>query len=77
MREGSGILNVIEVQPAESDRIDQSISLQQAGLICWLDQVKGLKWCYSVAILSDLNTFNLAQSLRQIVYFFFLFKAHD
>ena len=76
MREGSEILNEIEVQPAESDRIDQSISLQQAGLICWLDQVKGLKGCYSVAILSDLNTLNLAQSLRQTVYLFLKQRAN-
>lgn len=38
---------------------------QQAALICWSDQVRGLNgWCSS-AILSDLNTFNLA--LRQII----------
>lgn len=67
---GVGVLNVIEVQPTESDRIDVSISLQQAGLICWLDQVKGLNGCCSAAILSDLNTLNLARSLRQIVYLF-------
>lgn len=65
-----GVLNVIEVQPTESDRIDISISPQQAGLICWLDQVKGLNGCCSEAILSDLNTLNLFQSLRQIVYLF-------
>lgn len=70
MRGGSGILNVIEVQPTESNRINLSIFPQQAGLICLLDQVKGLNgWC-SAAILSDLNTLNLAQSLRQIIYLF-------
>lgn len=70
MRGGSGILNVIEVQPTESNRINLSIFPQQAGLICLLDQVKGLNgWC-SAAILSDLNTLNLAQSLRQTIYLF-------
>lgn len=43
---------------------------QQAGLICWLDQVKGLNGCCAAAILSALNTLNLAQALRQIVYLF-------
>lgn len=70
MRGGSGILNVIEVQPTESNRINLSIFPQHAGLICLLDQVKGLNgWC-SAAILSDLNTLNLARSLRQIIYLF-------
>lgn len=67
MGEKSRILNAIEVNPTESDRIDLSIFPQQAGLICWLDQVKGLNGCCPVANLSDLNKLNLAQSLQQKV----------
>lgn len=56
---GSGILSVIEVPPTEQQDQPENVP-QQAALICWSVQVKGLNDWRSSAILSDLNTFNLA-----------------
>ncbi|MED6260318.1 hypothetical protein ATANTOWER_012939 [Ataeniobius toweri] len=63
----SGMLNVTEVQPTESDRINLSISLRKSRSNPLPRPGQGIKLRHSVTILSDLHRINLAQSLRQVV----------